>query len=160
MGKTTDSSPIRNDGETPSSKSPLTEELLERLLASASPDAYLASNQTEDRTLAQYVTQLANEKGTTRSQVIQASGLNATYCYQIFQGTRHPGRDHAIMLAFGLGCTLREAQRLLRLAGVSELWCRIRRDAIIIFAFEHGFSRVECDDELYRLGEKTLLPEG
>ena len=149
-----------HDGEAPGSKSPLTEELLERLLASATPDAYLASSQTENRTLAQYVTQLATEKGTTRSQVIQASGLNATYCYQIFQGSRSPGRDHAIMLAFGLGCTLREAQRLLRLAGVSELWCRIRRDAIIIFAFEHGLSRVECDDELYRLGEKTLLPEG
>jgi hypothetical protein len=64
------------------------------------------------------------------------------------------------MLAFGLDCTLREGQRLLRLAGVSELWCKQRRDAIIIFCMEHGYSRTEADDELWRLGEKTLLSDG
>lgn len=58
------------------------------------------------------------------------------------------------------GCNLREAQRLLRLAGVSELWCKVPRDAILIWCFEHGLSREEADDELYRLGEKTLLGTG
>ena len=61
------------------------------------------------------------------------------------------------MLAFGLGCSLVEAQRLLRLAGASELWSRNRRDAIIIFCLEHGMNRAQTDDELWRLGEKTLL---
>ncbi len=66
-------------------------------------------------------------------------------------------RDNAIMLAFGLGCSLVETQRLLRLAGVSELWPKIRRDAIIIWSIKEGLSREECDDELWRLGEKTLF---
>ena len=77
--------------------------------------------------------------------------------YQVFKGERNIGRDHAIMLAFGLRCSLVETQRLLRLAGVSELWCKVRRDAIIIFCLQHGMTRAECDDELYRLGEPTLL---
>ena len=61
------------------------------------------------------------------------------------------------MLALGLGCSLRETQRLLRLDGVSELWPKVRRDAVIIWCVEHGFTRSQTDDELYRLGEKTLF---
>ena len=64
------------------------------------------------------------------------------------------------MLALGMGCTLRETQRLLRLDGVSELWAKNRRDAVIIWCVEHGYSRTQTDDELYRLGEKTLLGTG
>ena len=64
------------------------------------------------------------------------------------------------MLAFGLGCSLVETQRLLRLAGASELWSRNRRDAIIIFCLEHGMDRAHTDDELWRLGEKTLIDGG
>lgn len=140
----------------------LTEELLERLLESTSPEQYLdeASNATEDRTLADYAHALLTEKNLKRSDVIRASGLNPTFAYQIFQGTRRAGRDSAIMLALGLRCDLRETQRLLRFAGVSELWCKLRRDAIIIFCINQGYSREETDDELYRLGEKTLRTDG
>lgn len=137
---------------------PLTEELLQHLLESASPEAYLAGNDTYDRTLASYLASLLREKGLMRSEVLRSCGLNSTFGYQIFQGTRKPGRDHAIMLAFGLRCTLRETQRLLRYAGVNELWVKLRRDAIIMFCIEHGYDRVRTDDELWRLGEPTLLP--
>ena len=137
----------------------ITEELLERLLESSSPEAYLTSEKDllENRTFSEYAIALLGEHGLTRRSVIEASGLNVTYCYQMFQGSRSPGRDHAIMLAFGLRASVVEAQRLLRLAGHSELWSRIRRDAIIIYCIDRGLSREECDDELYRLGEKTLL---
>ncbi len=139
----------------------MTEELLEQLLASATPEAYLSvPDTTVDRKLPEYLFELLDTHGLKRSDVIRACGINGTVVYDIFQGKSRPGRDHAIMLAFGLGCTLREAQRLLRLAGVSELWCKVSRDAIIIWCFEHGLTREEADDELYRLGEKTLLGTG
>lgn len=145
----------------PAQQERLTEELLERLLESTSPEQYLddAAAETENRTLADYAHALLAEKNLKRSDVIRASGLNATFAYQIFQGTRMAGRDSAIMLALGLQCSLRETQRLLRFAGVSELWCKLRRDAIIIFCIKQGYTREETDDELYRLGEKTLLTE-
>lgn len=143
----------------------VTDELLEQLLASASPEQYLSGLASSDAVssadpLPSYLAALLAEKGLTRAEVIRASGLNATYCYQVFQGDRHPGRDHALMLAFGLGCSLHETQRLLTRAGVAELWCRVRRDAIIIFCIDHGMTRVACDDELWRLGEPTLLDAG
>lgn len=140
-----------------SSAEPLTDELLKHLLESATPDAYLADTALVDRTLAEYAHLLLEDKGLKRSDVIRAAGLNATFGYQVFQGSRKPSRDNVIKLAFGLRCDLTETQRLLRYAGVSELWCKLRRDAIIIYCIDHGYARERCDDELYRLGERTLL---
>lgn len=138
----------------------LTEELLERLLASATPEAYLGEGLTVDRSLSDYLNELLAKRGLKRSEVVRASGVNGTFVYDVFKGKSRLGRDNAIMLAFGLGCDLRETQRLLRLDGVSELWPKARRDAVIIWCVERGLTRAQADDELYRLGEKTLLGTG
>ncbi|WP_182431849.1 helix-turn-helix domain-containing protein [Bifidobacterium longum] len=135
----------------------LTEELLDRLLASASIEQYLDEEPVTTHTLTDYLFERMEAHGLKRADVVRATGINATVVYDVFSGKSRPGRDHAIMLAFGLQCTLRETQRLLRLAGVSELWCKQRRDAIIIWCIRNGFDRISTDDELYRLGEPTLL---
>ncbi len=138
----------------------LTEDLLERLRASATPEEYLRVGDTIDRTLPEYLRGLLDARGLKRADVIRRSGLNATFAYDIFAGKSRPGRDHAIMLAFGLSCSLIEAQRLLRLAGVAELWAKDRRDAIVIWCLDRGRTREECDDTLWRLGERTLFGTG
>ena len=135
----------------------LTEELLERLLATASPEAYLDTVATDDRTLGDYLMSLIEARGMKRADVVKASAVNSTFVYQIFNDERNVGRDNAIKIALGIGCTLRETQRVLRHAGLSELWCKNRRDAIIIYCIEHGYTRAQTDDELYRLGEPTLM---
>ena len=136
----------------------LTEDLLKRLLAAATPEEYLDQDETLDRQLSDYLYQLLAERdGMKRADVVRASKLNSTVVYDIFGGKSLPGRDHAIMLAFGLRCSLLETQRLLRLAGVSELWPKNRRDAIILWCVEQGRNLDECDEELWRLGEKTLF---
>ena len=135
----------------------LTEDLLERLLVAASPEDYLESEGIGTRELVGHLRELLAAHGLKRADVVRGSGINQTVIYDIFQGKSRPGRDHAIMLAFGLRCDLRQTQRLLRLAGVSELWCKQRRDAILIWCVEHGLTRAEADDELFRLGEMTLL---
>ena len=136
----------------------LTEDLLRHIIAASSPDEYLAEGETMDRSLSDYLFDLLRERGIKRADVVRASGLHQTVVYDIFSGKSYPGRDNAIMLAFGLGCALVETQRLLRLAGVSELWSKVRRDAIVIWSIKEGLSREECDDELWRLDEKTLFP--
>ena len=135
----------------------LTEDLLARLLASPSPQDYLEEGLTCERSLAGYLHELLASKGLTRADVYRASGLNPTVVYDAFAGKSRLGRNNALMMAFGLGCSLRETQRLLRLAGVAELYPKVRRDAIIIWCIDHGLSREGCDDELWRFGEKTLL---
>ena len=149
--------PGTSTAPTPSPAEHLTEELLERLLASKSVDSYLESAETPDRSLPDYLFELLHKRKLKRADVMRGSGLNGTVVYDIFSGKSRPGRDHAVMLALGLKANLRETQRILRLAGVAELWCKHRRDAVLIWCIEHGLTRAETDDELYRLGEKTLL---
>lgn len=135
----------------------LTEDLLARLLASESPQDYLDQEETIERTLSDYLYDLLDERGMKRADVIRRSGLNPTVVYDIFTGKSKPGRNNAIMLAFGMKCSLRETQRVLRLAGVSELWPKVRRDAIIIWCINEGMTREACDDELWSFKERTLL---
>ena len=153
----TPKAPGTSTAPTPSPAEHLTEELLERLLASRSVDSYLENAETPDRSLPDYLFELLDKRKLKRADVMRGSGLNGTVVYDIFSGKSRPGRDHAVMLALGLKANLRETQRILRLAGVAELWCKHRRDAVLIWCIEHGLTRAETDDELYRLGEKTLL---
>ena len=94
----------------------LTEELLDRLLASASIEQYLDEGLVSARTLTDYLFDRMEAHGLKRADVVRASGLNATVVYDIFSGKSRPGRDHAIMLAFGLKCTLRENSDVTRLS--------------------------------------------
>lgn len=80
----------------------LTEELLDRLLASASIEQYLDEGLVSARTLTDYLFDRMEAHDLRRADVVRASGLNATVVYDIFSGKSRPGRDHAIMLAFGL----------------------------------------------------------
>lgn len=138
----------------------LTEDLLARLLATTDVDKYLDNEDLGNREFTKYLFEMLDAHGLKRATVVRKSGINSTVVYDIFNGKSKPGRDHAIMLAFGLGCNLRETQRLLRLAGVSELYCKVRRDAILIWCIERGYTREMADDELFRLHEKTLLGTG
>lgn len=142
----------------------LTEDLVNCLLEAATPEAFLAEDDAViDRSLADYLNELLLDRKVrfdtkfNRSRLATDSGVNSTFVYDIFDGKSMPGRDNAIMLAFGMRCDVRETQRLLRLAGVSELWPKRRRDAIILWCVKHGMTRVACDDELYRLGERPLF---
>lgn len=86
----------------------LTEDLLARLLAANSPKDYLDQEDIADRKLPDYLFELLDEKDVKRADVVRASGLHPTVVYDIFAGKSLPGRDNAIMLTFGLQCTLIE----------------------------------------------------
>ena len=135
----------------------LTADLLKQLCAAAKPEDYLLQGETIDRELPDYLNELLSERALKRADVVRASAVNETFIYDIFKGKSLPGRDNAIKIAFSLHCDLTETQRILRLAGVSELWPKRSRDAVIIWCIEHDFTLAQCDDELYRLGEQTLV---
>ena len=134
----------------------LTEELLDELLSSSSLEGYLEQNKPSSRTLAEYLQQLLDEKGLERSRVVRMANLNDTFGYQIFKGMRHPSRDKVLQIAFAMALTLRETNRALTAAGTSELYCKDRRDAIIIFCLDRGCSLQKVNEELYRFGERTI----
>ncbi|MDO4443650.1 MAG: helix-turn-helix transcriptional regulator, partial [Slackia sp.] len=94
-------------------KEPLTEELLEELLASPDPAKFAKKHRIAAPTLADYLDDLLEEKGLARIDVVRAAGLNETFGYQIFKGQRNPSRDKVLQIAFAMRLDLRETNRLL-----------------------------------------------
>ena len=137
-------------------REPLTDELLGELLDAPDPVKFARKHHITSRNLPEYLEQLLVEKGLERAKVVRKAGLDATYGYQIFMGQRKPTRDKVLQIVFALECTLQEANRTLQAAGHNELYCKNRRDAIIIFCLSHGHTLQETDDELFRFGEDTI----
>lgn len=135
----------------------LTEDLLEQLLASEHPEDYLDHERFVNQELTDYIGELLAATGMSKADVIRGSQLSNSQGYDIFNGVSRPRRNNAIRFAFGLRCNLPAAQRLLRLCGLSLLWPKNRRDAIIIWCINQGKTLPECDDELWRFGEDTLF---
>lgn len=135
---------------------PLTEDLLEELLDAHNPSKFIDENRIASRTLSEYLQKLLDEKGLERIDVIHDAGLNETFGYQIFMGQRHPKRNKVLQIAFAMHLSLKEADRLLQAAGANGLYCKDRRDAIVIFCLDRGYSLQRTDEELYRLGEETI----
>ena len=135
---------------------PLTEELLRELLDSPDPARFADEHHINHPSLPIYLRNLLEEKGLSRPAVVKAAGLNPTFGYQIFMGDRKPSRDKLLQLIFAMGCTLTEANRVLRIGGLSELYCKNRRDAIIIFCIDRGLTLAETEEQLYEFGERTI----
>lgn len=143
----------------------LTEKLLEELLAADDLREFvglgcfgrsIGANGSGEPSLSDYLNHLLEEKGLKRSDVVRLAGLNSTFGYQIFAGTRKASRNKLLQLAFAMGLTLRETGRLLRRGDVGSLSCKDRRDAIIVFALDKGCSLQEVEELLFSFGEDTL----
>lgn len=137
-------------------KEPLTEELLEELLSAPSPKKFTEKYEIGQRTLPEYLQTLLDEKALKRAEVVRKASINETFGYEIFLGKKNPSRNYVLRLAFAMGLSLKETNRLLQAASVNELYCKNRRDAIIIFCLNKEYSLQKTDEELYRFGEETI----
>lgn len=104
----------------------------------------------------EYILQLCRSSGQVPEQVIRRAAIDRTYGHQLFNGTRRPSRDKVVQLAFGFGLDVDGAQQLLRLAGKSALYPRIKRDAAILYCLNEHKDIIETQDILQKL-ELTLL---
>lgn len=139
-----------------------TDELLKILNNEDTIESYIEENKTDiiDITLSEYLEEMLKKYNIPKNKAINASGLNQIYAYQIFDGKKkNPSRDKLIQLIFGMCLDVTDAQRLLKIAGVNELYPRIKRDSIIIFAINKSISIVQCDELLFEMGEETVIKE-
>ena len=120
---------------------------------------FLANNQENMLTLTfpEYLMMLLQQKKRKRADVVRDSGLEKAYVYQIFNGEKKPSRDKLIALAFGLHLNVEETQRMLKLGGCSELYARVPRDAVIMFAIQRNMDIIATDELLYNNDYATLL---
>lgn len=108
------------------------------------------------QTLSDYLTSLRMEKKLKRSEIVVRTGLDKAYVYQIFAGKKNPSRDKLITIAFGMKLNEDETQRMLQLYGYRELWPKDERDALFLFAIQHGKSLEYVHTELERCGLNPL----
>lgn len=138
-----------------------TDALLEQLFKTASLSRFLQRNEDamQIQNLPDFLCALCEEKSLIREHVIKRADLERTYGHQIFRGIRKPSRDKVIQLAFGFPLTVEETQMLLKTAGKSPLYPRIKRDAAILFCLNRGETIVETQLLLHSLGLSELGEE-
>lgn len=138
-----------------------TEELMETILQSKKDIKQLIEElepEQLDMNLKDYLEQLLAEKNLIISQIIKQSGLNGNYVYQIFNGNRdNVARNKLLALAFGMGMTLEETQKMLKVAQQPVLYPRIQFDLIVIFALKEGWSLIDTNELLEDLQEALLI---
>lgn len=135
-----------------------TSELLEILKKDNNINHYFNTNKDDfiNASLSEYLMQLLYEKDINKTRAIAKSNLNNIYAYEIFSGKKKPSRNKLLQLAFGMELDLQNVQRLLRIAGLSELYPRNKRDSIIIFAFNNSLSLLECEELLEKMNETII----
>lgn len=137
-----------------------TSELLEILKKSPDIPTYtdrVSGNLIEQLPLHTYLLKILEEKQLKRSDVAHASGLDRGYVYDIFAGKKTPSRDKLLALCFALRLSDVQVQRLLNSTGYAQLYPRIERDSIILFALSHHLSLLDANELLYEMNHQPLI---
>ena len=108
------------------------------------------------KTFPDYFQSLASVQQMENSELIQKSGLERSYYYQVMKGTRSPGRDKVLRLCIAAGLSLRETTRALELSGNAPLYPKNRREIIITVAINQSASVDDANLLLYKYGEEPL----
>lgn len=130
---------------------------LEQEIREADSPSPLSAEEFALPPLPEYLRGLLAGQGVTVRDVVVRCGLDRSYAYQLFNGTRRPSRDFLILLSLVLGLEEPEAQRLLKIAGRPPLYARDRRDAAALYALNRGLSPEEADALLRDLGQEGLF---
>lgn len=97
-------------------------------------------------------------KNITQQTVFLNADIGEKYGYKLISGEKHTKqRDVIIRLCFAGEFTFDETQRALRLYGMSPLYARIKRDALLINAFNrHIGNIIDLNQFLKEQGEAPL----
>lgn len=136
-----------------------TDELLEILKSKKTINDYFNDeiNELIFSSLSEYLELLMNEKRLTKSEVIRKSNLDKNYAYQIFNGNKDkPSRNKMIMLAFGMGLSVLETRKLLKISNSCDLYARNPRDSVIIFCLNKKLSLIDANEMLNDYGFELL----
>ncbi len=139
-------------------KSVMTSTLMHRLFKASNLNEFLEKNADHLYTInfSEYISQLCNEFDQVPERVIKQAAIERTYGHQLFNGTRKPSRDKVIQLAFGFELDVENTQKLLMMADKSQLYPRIKRDAVILYCINHHIGIDDTQNMLYDLEEPLL----
>lgn len=124
-------------------------------------DTYFKNNAEEvleqDNPFSAYMRSTVREKGLRFQEVFLRADVSEGYGYKLISGEKHTRqRDTILKLCLGAGFTLDETQRALKIYGMSPLYARFPRDAVLISAISSGTREPA---EINRLLEQNGQPQ-
>lgn len=123
-------------------------------------DTFLEQNRedilADHKPFAQYVRALFREKGLLQQEVFLNADIPEGYGYKLVSEEKHTRqRDTILRLCAAARFSLEETQRALKIYGMSPLYARFPRDAVLISAFSAGVYKIP---DLNALLEKNGQP--
>ena len=128
-----------------------TDELMKILNSKKSYSEFLQDEKVEfvETSISEYLNELLEEKQLKKSEVIRRGNLDKNYAYQIFNGNKlNPSRNKVLMISIGMGLTLTDTRRLLKICNQSDLYIRNARDSVIIFGIDKRMTLMEINELL------------
>lgn len=101
-------------------------------------------------------TEIVDNSTRSKSDIINKSDFNYKYFYDVINGRKIPKRDKVIKLCLAMKVGIDKCQEALKISGKSQLYPRIRRDSIILYALKNEWSIFRCSAILKRYGEDVL----
>lgn len=134
------------------------EEILSHIQDEKQMEKFMEHPKVSDsyRDFISYYLSLPSTQNLTDTDLIERSGLEKSYYYQIRKGTRHPSRDKVLRLCIGGNLSLRETTRALELNGSAPLYPKNRRDIILTVALNQKASLIDTNLLLDQYGEEPL----
>lgn len=136
-----------------------TDELLEELkFKNTDIKEYIESNQDSfiQINLKEFWGEIVNNSGMSKSDIINKSDFSYVYFYDVIAGKKIPTSDKIIRLVLAMHLSLEQCQTALRYCGKSQLYPRIKRDSLLIYAITHGYTVYQAQELLSNSGEDEL----
>ncbi len=128
-----------------------TSALFRQLFKASNIKEFMESNADEMRlpSFSEYISGLCADRGEVPERIIKRADIERSFGHQLFKGTKKPSRDTVLQLAFGFEADVDAAQELLKYAGASALYPRVKRDAAILYCLHNHFTIVETQNVLH-----------
>lgn len=136
-----------------------TDNLMHSLKAdNCSLDSYLerSSSSFINPDIKQFWFSLLDKTDYSKSDIINKSEFNYRYFYDVINGRKIPTSDKVIRLSLAMKIGIDQCQHALQLSGKAQLYPKIRRDSIILYALKNNWPVVKCNNTLIKYGEEPL----
>lgn len=129
-------------------------------------DSFVEDNRdsmlSDSNSFSTYVKGLMSQKGISQQTVFLNADVPERYGYKLLSGEKHTKqRDVILRLCYAAEFTLSETQRALKKYGMSELYAKDERDALIMIVFnERPGSIIDVNGLLKEHGHLPLRTSG
>lgn len=116
----------------------------------------------EERPFSAYIKKLIKEKSLRQQDIFIQADIPERYGYKLLSEEKHTRqRDVILRICYASELTLEETQRALKLYGMSPLYARIPRDAVLMIAFNRRCGNIlDVNAMLKEQGMELLRTSG